>query len=364
MLKLNYLPLVAALTLALVALAGCPKPKGETPQDIPANTAAEKPASNLSGKIEIDGSSTVYPITEAVAEEFQTENPNVQVTVGVSGTGGGFKRFDVGETAIQDASRPIKEGEDADCQKNGIEYIELPIAFDGLTVVVNPKNDWADHLTVEELKKIWEPNSKVNNWKDVRAGFPDKPLKLYGPGTDSGTFDYFTEAINGKSKESRSDYTASEDDNVLVAGVAGDEGALGYFGLAYFEENKDKLKALPIDSGKGAVAPSEETVKDGTYALLSRPLFIYVNAAELTKPEIEGFVSFYLQHATELVPTAGYIALPEEAYTAVQSHFGTRKKGSMFMGKETIGLTIDKVLSAEGGEAASGESADGQAAAK
>jgi phosphate transport system substrate-binding protein len=343
----------------VIVLAGCPKPADKTPQGVPANTPDENRAGNLTGKIEIDGSSTVYPITEAVADEFQTANPNVEVTVGVSGTGGGFKRFDIGETAIQDASRPIKDGEDADCQKIRIEYIELPIAFDGLTVVVNPKNDWADHLTVEELKKLWEPDSKVNNWKDVRSGFPDRPIKLYGPGPDSGTFDYFTEAINGKSKESRSDYTASEDDNVLVQGVAGDEGALGYFGLAYFEENKDKLKALPIDGGRGAVAPSEATVKDGTYAPLSRPLFIYVNAAELTRPEVELFVNFYLQHAPELVPTAGYIALPQEAYSAVQTHFGTRKKGSMFMGKGTIGLTIDQVLSAEGGneptEGASGE---------
>jgi phosphate transport system substrate-binding protein len=301
----------------------------------------------LKGKIEIDGSSTVFPITEAVAEEFQGANGGVNITVGVSGTGGGFKRFVVGETDLQNASRPIKDKEHADAQKNSVSYIELPVAFDGLTVVVNKKNTWVDKLTVAELKKIWEPGSKVRNWSDVRKGWPAKPIKLYGPGTDSGTFDYFTEAINGKSKESRSDYTASEDDNVLVQGVGGDQYALGYFGFAYYEENAAKLKAVPIDAGKGAVAPSPETIRNGKYSPLSRPLFIYVSSKAIKRPEVDAFVKFYLQQAPSLVKEVGYIALPAEAYTAVSKHYAAKKTGSVFMGKDTVGLTIQQVIAAE-----------------
>jgi phosphate transport system substrate-binding protein len=301
----------------------------------------------LGGKIEIDGSSTVYPITEAVAEEFQGANPGVKVTVGISGTGGGFKRFTVGETDISDASRPIKSGEHDAAKAAGIGYIELPVAFDGLTVVVNPKNTWVDKLTVAELKKIWEPASKVKSWSDVRAGFPAKPIKLYGPGTDSGTFEYFTEAINGKAKESRADYTASEDDNVLVQGVAGDQYALGYFGLAYYEENAGKLKAVPIDNGKGAIMPSTRTVSNGTYAPLSRPLFIYVSAKSMGRPEVDAFVKFYLENAAELVKEVGYIPLPSTAYSAISKRYTSRKSGSAFMGRDTIGLTIEEVLAAE-----------------
>lgn len=261
---------------------------------------------DLSGAIQVDGSSTVFPVTEAVAEEFRTEQQAVQVTVGVSGTGGGFEKFCNGETDISDASRPIKAEEAAKCKAAGIEYSEFTVALDGLAVVVNPQNTFADCLTIEELNAIWRPGSKVKNWKQVRAGFPDLELKLYGPGTDSGTFDYFTGEINGEEGASRSDYTASEDDNTLVTGVAGDEGALGYFGYAYYGENQDKLRVLGIDGGQGCVTPSNETVRDGSYSPLARPLFIYVKHASLAKPEVEAFVRFYLDSADQLVGDVGY----------------------------------------------------------
>lgn len=278
--------------------------------------------------IEIDGSSTVYPITEAVAEEFGKLHHDVKVVVGISGTGGGFKRFGTGETDISDASRPIKSKEIEVCKQNNIEYIELPIAYDGLSVMVNPKNKWVDHLTVTELKKIWEPNAQgvVTRWSQVRAGFPDKEIRLFGPGTDSGTFDYFTEAICGKSGASRGDFTASEDDNVLVQGIASDEFALGYFGLAYYEQNQDKLKIVPIDdgdesNGKGAIAPSQETVRNGTYTPLSRPLFIYVKVKSLQKNEVKNFVEFYIKKAPELSKEVGYIPLPDETYKSSMETF-------------------------------------------
>jgi phosphate transport system substrate-binding protein len=304
-------------------------------------------AQGLTGSIAVDGSSTVYPITEAVAEEFGRTNPKVKVTVGISGTGGGFKRFAKGETDISDASRPIKSSEAETCATNNIAFIELPVAFDALTVVVNPKNTWATSLTVEELKKIWEPESKIKNWSEVRKGFPNKALKLYGPGTDSGTFDYFTEAICGKGGASRSDYTASEDDNTLVQGVAGDEGALGYFGLAYFEENSKKLKAVSIDGGKGPVAPSLETAKNGKYSPLSRPLFIYVNKHRTSRKQLDAFVNFYLRNAGKLSKEVGYIPLPDSAYKVIQERYKNRKTGSAFSGKDTVGLTIEEVLAAE-----------------
>ncbi len=263
----------------------------------------------LTGSISGDGSSTVFPITEAVAEEFQKENPDVQVTVGSSGTGGGFKKFCAGETDVQDASRPVKDSEKADCAAKGIEYIELAVANDGLAILVNKKNAFAACLTTAELKKIWEPNSKVNNWKDVRAGFPDKPMKLFGPGTDSGTFDYFTEVINGKEDASRTDYTPSEDDNVLVQGVEGDEGALGYFGFAYYTENKDKLNLVGVDSGAGCVSPSNTTVQNGTYKPLARPLFIYLKKASLARPEVKAFAEFFLDNVSALLTDVGYTPL-------------------------------------------------------
>ena len=278
--------------------------------------------------IEIDGSSTVYPITEAVAEEFQKLHRDVKVVVGISGTGGGFKRFGTGETDISDASRPITPKEKDLCKKNDIEYIELAVAYDGLAVMVNPKNTWVDFLTVSELKKIWEPNSQkvVTKWSQVRSGFPDKEIRLFGPGTDSGTFDYFTEVICGKSGASRGDYTASEDDNVLVQGIATDTAGLGYFGLAYYEQNKGKLKIVPVDdsndsNGKGAIVPSLKTVRDGTYKPLSRPLFIYINVKSLAKNEVRDFVEFYIKHAPELSKEVGYVPLPGEMYKSSLEKF-------------------------------------------
>lgn len=270
----------------------------------------------LIGTIKVDGSSTVYPITEAVAEEFRAEAPKVKVTIGVSGTGGGFKKFSRGETDISDASRPIKESEAAACKENGIDYVELTVAYDGLAVVVNPQNDWATSLTTEELKKIWEPaaQDKIVNWNQIRPEFPDHKLTLLGPGTASGTFDYFTEAIVGESGASRGDYMPSEDDHVLVQGVAGDKYALGFFGLAYFEENQDKLKLVAVDNGNGPVLPSIETVKNGTYAPLSRPIFIYVNGQSVKRPEVVKFVEFYLTEAADLVKDVGYVPLQKEEY--------------------------------------------------
>ncbi|MFN3683953.1 MAG: PstS family phosphate ABC transporter substrate-binding protein [Fimbriimonadaceae bacterium] len=326
----------------VVAAIGCGGPKEG------AGSAADGSAGQeLKGAVNVDGSSTVFPISQALAEEFMNVTPGVNVTVAESGTGGGFKKFGRGEIDITGASRPIEPSEDEVCKKNGVEYIELPIAFDGLTVVVNPKNNWADSLTVAELKRIWEPGSKIDNWSQVRAGFPDKPLKLYGPGTDSGTFDYFCEAITGGKGKSRSDYTASEDDNVLVQGVAGDEGALGYFGIAYYEENKDKIRALKIDGGDGPVEPSPETVRSGLYKPLSRPLFLYVNAKSLEKPQVKAFVDFCLDHAEKLVSQVGYVPLPAEAYGAGKKIVAEKRTGSRFMGETAKGLKIEDVLAKE-----------------
>lgn len=300
--------------------------------------------------VKVDGSSTVYPITEAVAEDFQKLKKNaIKVTVGISGTGGGFKKFCRGETDISDASRPILAKEMEICREAGIQYVELPVAYDALTVVINPQNDWAKTLTVAELKKIWEPGAqgKLKSWKEVNPAFPDVPLKLYGPGADSGTFDYFTEAVVGKSKSSRGDYTASEDDNVLVQGVSRDKGGLGYFGFAYYIENQKKLKAVGIDGGKGAVMPSPEAVENGTYAPLSRPIFIYVNAKSMEKPEIMEFVEFYLKNAPKLVKEVKYVPLPQKAYDIAGEHFKHKKLGTVFGGKEEVGLKIEELLKRE-----------------
>jgi phosphate transport system substrate-binding protein len=269
---------------------------------------------NISGTIEIDGSSTVFPITQAVAEEFAKINPDIRVNVGVSGTGGGFKRFQVGETDINDASRPIKASEAEECAKNGVEYIEFTIAIDGLAVMVNPENTWVDYLTVEELNMIWKPESTVDSWNDIRSEWPDQKIHLYGPDTDSGTFDYFTDVINGDEGVSRADYTASADDNVLVQGIAGDKNALGYFGYAYYAENADKLKIVPIDSGNGPVIPSDETVKAGQYTPLARPIFIYVNKASLENEVVHEFVKFYMENAEWLVAEVGYTPQPSSVY--------------------------------------------------
>lgn len=287
----------------------------------PANGGQDK-GGGLSGTILIDGSSTVFPITQAVAEEFRKDHRDVQIPVGVSGTGGGFKRFVTGETAISDASRPIKASEAETARKNGVEYIELPVAYDGLSIVVSKSNTFVECLTTAELGKIWEPGSTVNNWRQVRDGFPDQKITLYGPGTDSGTFDYFTEAINGKEDASRADYTASEDDNVLVLGVAGDKNSLGYFGYAYYAENTDKLKVVAVDGGKGCIEPSEKTINDGSYAPLSRPIFIYVNRKDLARPEVREFVRFYLENAPGLVAEVGYVPLPPAEYQAGISKIG------------------------------------------
>jgi phosphate transport system substrate-binding protein len=276
----------------------------------------------LSGMVAIDGSSTVFPISEAMAEEFQIANRGVQVTVGISGTGGGFKKFCGGETDISDASRPIKDSERERCAANGIEPIELRVAWDGLTVVSNPANEWATCMTVDELKRLWRPGSSIRKWSEIRSDWPDMAIKLYGPDTDSGTFDYFTEAIVGEEDASRSDYTASADDNVLVIGVEGDEGALGYFGYAYYEESSDKLNAVAIDNGNGCVAPSRATIESGRYAPLSRPMFIYVRRDALERPEVAAFVEFYLTNAAALIPETGYVPLGESDYTSALGMIG------------------------------------------
>ena len=278
-------------------------------------------AAGLKGNVRIDGSSTVFPITEAVAEEYGKAEPRVRVTVGVSGTGGGFKKFTAGEIDINDASRPIKDKEKKMAAKGKVEYVEIPVAYDGISVVIHPENDWVDHITAAELKKIWEPNSKVKTWKDVRSSWPDKEIRLYGPGTDSGTFDYFTEAVNGKSHVSRSDYTKSEDDNVLVKGVAGDKYAMGYFGFAYYVENKGKIKAAAIKNGTAApVLPTQKSINDGSYAPLSRPVFIYVSKASLKRPEVHSFVKFYIENAAELSKEVGYVPLPQSDYKTAMTN--------------------------------------------
>ena len=303
--------------------------------------------------IKIDGSSTVFPISEALAEEFQiSKRGKVRVTVGIAGTGGGFKKFCRGETDISNASRPISAEEMENCRKAGIKYMELPIAFDALTVVVNPANTWVKSLTVAELRKMWEPaaQGRITNWKQINASFPDQKLMLFGPGADSGTFDYFTEAINGKAKASRGDFTASEDDNTLVQGVENNKNALGYFGFAYYAAHREKLRAVPIDGGKGKgpVSPSLETVIDGTYTPLSRPLFIYVRESSAGRPEVKEFIEFAMKEGAGLVKEVGYVPLPASAYQLALQHFNNRKLGSVFGGVPMVGVTIDKLLAMEG----------------
>jgi phosphate transport system substrate-binding protein len=293
-------------------------------------TLAPASAERLRGTVSIDGSSTVFPISEAVAEEFLAVQPRVRVTVGVSGTGGGFKKFLAGEIDINDASRPIKMKEVKQASASGIGFIELPIAYDGLSVVVNTKNDWVDHLTITELNKIWQPGSSVTRWSDVRDGWPETEIQLYGPGTDSGTFDYFTETINGKSGASRPDYTANEDDNALVRGISGDEGSLGYFGYAYYAANKDKLRVVAIDGGKGPVAPTEITINNGNYAPLSRPVFIYVRPDALDRKEVRAFVDFYIESAPMLATEVGYIPLPDSVYAGAKQRVESREIGTAY----------------------------------
>ena len=304
-----------------------------------------------SNVVKIDGSSTVYPITEAVAEEFQKAEKNaIKVTVGISGTGGGFKKFCRGEIDISDASRPILKKEMEACAAAGIKYFELPVAFDALTVVINPKNAFIKQLTVEEMKKMWEPaaQGKVTRWNQVNPAWPDQPLKLFGPGADSGTFDYFTEAVVGKSKSSRGDFTASEDDNVLVQGVTQDVNALGYFGYAYYAENTAKLKAAPIVNPKGkAVLPSMESVLSGAYEPLSRPIFIYVSEKAWQRAEVKKFVEFYMKHGAKLSKEVKYVPLPAKAYTGNMEHLQKGKLGTVFGGTAEVGITIDELMKRE-----------------
>lgn len=307
--------------------------------------------------VKVDGSSTVFPITEAVAEEFQiSQKGKVRVTVGISGTGGGFKKFCRGETDVQNASRPIQSIEMKACAKSGIKYYEIPIAYDAIAIVVHPKNDWAQQITVDELKKIWSPEAqgKILKWSQVNSKWPDQALKLFGAGADSGTFDYFTEAIVGKSKSSRGDYTASEDDNTLIQGVANDKLALGFVPLAYAEENSAKLKIIGVVGGEKspmktkAVLPSKITVEAGTYFPLSRPVFIYVSEASMKKPEVLAFTKFFLDNARILVPEAKYIALPESIYALAKQHVDQKKIGTKFGGHSEVGMKIEDLLKKEG----------------
>src|SRR5687767_4949330 len=301
--------------------------------------------------IKIDGSSTVFPIAEAVAEEFQiSKRGKVRVTVGIAGTGGGFKRFCRGETDISNASRPILKEEMESCRQAGIKYMELPVAFDALTVVVNPANTWVKSLTVADLKKIWEPGAqqRITKWNQVRSEWPAQPLMLFGPGADSGTFDYFTEAVNGKAKASRGDYTASEDDNVLVQGVENNKNALGYFGFAYYISHKDRMRALPIEKDGGSqVLPSPGTVTDGTYQPLSRPLFIYVSSKAVDRPEVRQFVEFFMSEGSKLTSEVGFVPLPEESSKVALKHFTDGRQGSVFGGVPEVGVTIDELLNRE-----------------
>lgn len=304
-----------------VALAACgPKEESSGSNNGKANTSQntksevlEETSDKLQGTIAIDGSSTVYPIMEAVVEEYNMNQPNVKVSVGVSGTGGGFEAFIAGETDISNASRPIKDEEKAALKEAGIEYTEFEVAYDGLSVVVNKDNDWVDYLTVDELKKIWVEDGKVKKWSDIREGWPKEEIKFYSPGTDSGTFDYFDEVILEEQPIAKA-ATLSEDDNILVTGVTGDKNAIGYFGYAYYAENKEKLKVVPIDNGNGPVEPTNETVEKGEYMPLSRPLFIYMKNEAVKKPEVYHFVKFALEHAGDLSEEVGYVSLPKDKY--------------------------------------------------
>ncbi len=340
------------LALAVV-LAGCGS-KHKAAAEAgggPSAKGAGAPAEAAEGTVTVDGSSTVFPITEAVAEEFQKTSKH-RVTIGVSGTGGGFKKFCQGEVAVTGASRPIKPSEVELCRKNGVEYVELPVAYDGLAVLVHPKNDWVEAMTVEELKKLWAPEAQgtITKWSQIRAGWPDKEIHLFGPGVDSGTYDYFTKAVVGKEHASRGDYTSSEDDNVLVQGISTDPLALGFMGFAYYVENKDKLKLVPIDDGNdangaGPIAPSAETVSNGTYQPLSRPIFIYVSKKAAGRPEVGSFVDFYLANAAKLAAEVGYIPLPDKAYTLAKKRFADKVTGSIFGGKGSkVGVSIEALL--------------------
>ena len=332
----RHVLVLLTLPALLIPAAGCSKrkAKGET--------------------VKLDGSSTVFLISAAVAESYQKDKGG-DASVGASGTGGGFKKFCRGEIDIAGASRPIKGSEIEECKKNNIEWVELPVAYDGIAVVVNPKNTWVDHFTVEELKKMWAPEAQgsITNWSQIRDGWPDRPLRLTGAGVDSGTYDYFTQAIVGKEHSSRGDFAQSEDDNTLVQAVSSDENALAFFGYAYFAENKDKLKVVPIDDGKadngaGPVAPSPESIVDGTYQPLSRPIFVYVSTSAAKKPEVDKFVTYYLENAASLAQRVGYVGLPASVGDLAKERYKARKTGSVFTGGSTVGVTLEKLLGAEG----------------
>lgn len=337
------------LSLGMLALTTSCTTTSNSSDNIQQPTEAVKVTnSTTAALIKVDGSSTVYPITQAVVKAYQANPENKsQVQVSISGTSGGFEKFCAGETDISNASRPINQSEMAACKKNNISYMELPIAFDALTIAVNPQNNWAKDITVAELKKIWEPGAegKITKWNQVRSSWPDRPIKLYGAGDKSGTFDYFTEAIVGKAKASRKDYTTSEDDEVLVAGINKDPDALGYFGYAYYEENKDKLKVLAVNSGKGAVLPSPETVEKAKYQPLSRPLFIYVNLwSSKNKTVVYKFADFYIKNAAKTAVSVGYVPLSEEAYKLDYVHLYKGKVGTVFGGKSEFKLTLGELL--------------------
>ncbi|MBP88539.1 MAG: phosphate-binding protein [Planctomycetaceae bacterium] len=310
------------------------------------DTGSSGAVAGLTGEVEIDGSSTVFPISEAAADQFRKTYPEVKVTVGVSGTGGGFKRFSKGETNISEASRPIKHGELEQCQAANVEFVELPVAYDGLTIVVNPVNDWAEELSIDNLKKIFGGEGTAAKWSDVNPDWPDSEIKIYAPGTDSGTFDYFKEVVAGKEGSLCSDMSVSEDDNALVTGVAGQREAIGFFGAAYYFENKDKLKAVKITnpSTGGGVQPTPETIESGEYAPFSRPLFIYVNSASLRRPEMKKFVMYYLDNAASFAKTVGYVALPSEVYQRAKKHLTDRLAGTHYLtgeGEKRLGALPD-----------------------
>jgi phosphate transport system substrate-binding protein len=315
----RILLLVLAAGLLATATAACGRSDSASDGT---NAAISNTSSDLSGRIEADGSSTVGPFVTAAAEDFQAQNPGVQVTVGISGTGGGFERFCAGETDLSDASRPIKDDEEVPvCKTNGIEYTEFQVANDGIAVVTNKENDWAMCLTVEQLNKIWGPDSKIDNWNQVDPSFPDQKLTLAGPGTDSGTFDFFTGVINGEEDASRTDYQATEDDNVTVQAVSGDKGGLGYFGLSYFEQNQDTLNDVEVDGGSGCVAPSSQTVQDGSYTPLSRPLFVYVKNTSLQKPEVAAFMKYILDNQAQIAEKALFVPMTDEQAQKAESDY-------------------------------------------
>ena len=353
LLALATLLIAGALALAIIGCGGgedeSTEATAETSESGTGTTSSQE-FSQLRGDINIDGSSTVFPITEAMAEEFgiATEG-NVRITVGVSGTGGGFNKFCAGETVISDASRPITQSEVDLCAEGGVEFVEIPVALDGLSVMVNPSNDFVECMTVDELHTIWAPEAEevITRWNQVRPEWPDEKIGLYAPGVDSGTFDYFTETVNGESQASRADFLPSEDDNVLVTGISGDRGALGYFGYAYYSENADRLKLLSIDGGDGCITPTEETINNGTYAPLSRPLFIYVAADALNQPQVKTFVEYYLDVGNRnLVSETGYIPLPDTVYDLALAKFQNGKTGAAFGGDARLSGTVEEVLTA------------------